>query len=236
VSEVLTVIQMKTRYTRLVFELMNANLALLSDSSSLTVNVNLDDQIDTFKAAFKTAGFSGDYAEELIASALVRHEMQQLRRSRKRRLIMFEKRIRQVADTVKRMASEIRMEKTVAISLEECRKVAKGDVEAVRNLKSAQYQSENEELLGELQALVNDGRTWISSAPSVSESEDEIDLTVGQHSTGGGGYDGSGSDQATAKLEEAYKMPESSAKHDRPSQSQLQDGLSWSDLLYKPAG
>lgn len=217
---------------------MTANLDLLSDSSPLTANVPLDNQVDAFKSAFKAAGFSEEYAEELIGSALVRHEMQDQTRKRKRRLIMFEKRVRQVADTVKWMAKDIPKEETAAMSLEECKKIAKGDMEAKGNLSSERYQRDDKKLVAELEDLANEGRIWISNAPSssTSRSDDEVDWSTRQQNTGRGWYDGPAAREANFKLEDAYRKPESMSNKDAPSQSQSTDGLSWSDLLPEPTG
>lgn len=208
---------------------MTTNLDLLSQSGSysspFTTKIPSESQIDAFKSAFKTAGFSKEYAEELIGSAIVRHQMHDQRLNRKRRLIMFEKRVRQVADTVKRMAMDIPRENNVAMPLEECKKMAKGDTEGVVNRGAEQIQREDKLLFAELQDLVNEGRTWMSDMlPTPDDDDGEPGWTIRQQSTWGSSCDGCG--------EDAFRAPEDALSNDdAPSQSQFQDGLSWNDLI-----
>jgi hypothetical protein len=206
---------------------MTTSLDLLSksasESSPFTTNIPSESQIDAFKSAFKAAGFSQEYAEELIGSAILRHQKHDQRRNRKRRLIMFEKRVRQVADTVKRMAMDIPREENVALSLEECKRMANDDAEDTVNPGVEQTRREDRLLFAELQSLVNEGRILMSSAPSTPASDEEPDWTIRQQTTWGSRCDGC--------VEGAFRTPEPLSNDDAPARLQSQDGLSWNDML-----
>lgn len=89
---------------------------------------------------------------------------------------MFEKRVRQVADTVKQMARDIPREGNAPVSLENGMRVGNGDMRGTATAGGVeQFRRDDEMLFAELQQLVNEGKTWISNAaplmpPSAQES------------------------------------------------------------------
>lgn len=139
---------------------------------------------------------------------------------------MFEKRVRQVADTVKRMAMDIPRdsEDNVTLSLEECKRMMAEDAaEGTVNPGLEQTRQEDRLLFAELQNLVNEGRACMSSAPSTPASDEEPAWTIRQQVNWNGRCD--------VGVEDAFRTPEPSFNDDAPGRWQFQDGLSWNDLI-----
>lgn len=78
---------------------------------------------------------------------------------------MFEKRVRQVADTVKQMARDIPRDGNAPVSLENGMRMGNGDMRGTATAGGAdQFRRDDEMLFAELQQLVDEGKTWISNA------------------------------------------------------------------------
>ncbi|KAK5056051.1 hypothetical protein LTR84_012602 [Exophiala bonariae] len=246
----------KTRYTNLVVELMATCLDLLTkvsaESSPFATNTPSDSHISAFKSAFKNVGFSEGYAEEIIGGATVRVKAHDETRKRRRRLIMFEKQVRQVADTVKRMASDVPQQMPAQTSPDGRTRLGDGDTTGNAPAEVQQLQHDDELLFAELLRLVNESRIWITSVPKAMHIDDEgcgeplytsehlderpppgpKDTTSGPtHSTSW--YDGPPSAQIIIEPKAKPATRRALARNDKDSQSQppTPEGFGWDDLL-----
>lgn len=222
-----------------------------AESSPFTTNTPSHIHIDAFKSAFKIAGFSDGYAEEIIDSATARFQVHDEGRKRKRRLAMFEKRVRQVADTIKRMAGDIPREGDAQASLEGRVRKMGGGTRGNVTAGAEQFQRDDEILFAELLRLVNESRTWIANVPHAMPVHDErsskplyslewldapppaVPQDSGWATYSTGWYDGPSSAQVSIEPEAQARtgVALSIDKKHSHSQSESPDGLGWDDML-----
>lgn len=178
--------QIRNSAAKLAFELIVTNLNLLATASPEMDPKTLTSQWGSARAttlsAFKACGFSDGYAEEITDAAFVQFRLEQQRVARKRRLVMLEKRVRQVANTVKYMveesttktAAETRTNQDGPTDWERAKMLARQEKERAFKPRGAQQQTEDtdddddiddETLLGELEALARDARNYVLKKP-----------------------------------------------------------------------
>ncbi|KIV89618.1 hypothetical protein PV10_07004 [Exophiala mesophila] len=172
---------------KLAFKLILTNLNLLAK-----VSPEMDPQVlmsqwglarTTTLSAFKACGYSDGYAQEITDAAFAQFRLEQQRVSRKRRLVMLEKRVRQVANTVDHMVQESKSTikkanrdqattATTTATWERAKILARQERDqqfSPRDLKAIKFPEDTDDkiLVEELESLAIDARKCILKTPQV---------------------------------------------------------------------
>ena len=135
----------------------------------------------TTLSAFKSCGYSDGYAQEITDAAFAQFRLEQQRVSRRRRLVMLEKRVRQVANTVDHMVQESKTTikkanrdqattATTTATWERAKILARQEREqqfSPRDLTAVKFPEDTDDkiLVEELESLAIDARKCILKAP-----------------------------------------------------------------------